>query len=172
MCFVPLFSGPLVVSPLPTDLYNCCTSFAVLLQYMWVVGLPGGRHCCTTFCCTAVSRCVDRFAAVVLSCRVSTASWIMFFLLLFFSRYTGPALAQFSVRLVLIYVGTFHTFPDILVPTRMMRCIHIPGTCHTSIFYVSSNNSSRTCVVVLQCSSFLRLLAAVALWHKSRRSVH
>ena len=37
-----------------------------------------GRHCCTTFCCTAVGGLVDRFLAAVCSCRVSAASWDSF----------------------------------------------------------------------------------------------
>ena len=41
------------------------TSFAVLYccNTWWVGGSLRGRHCCTTFCCTAVSRWVDRFVA-------------------------------------------------------------------------------------------------------------
>ena len=43
-----------------------------------------GRHCCTAFCCNALSGCVDRFVAVVVrSCRVSTASWDIFSIFLF-----------------------------------------------------------------------------------------
>ena len=64
-CFVLSFSGPImVVSPLSLDLYYCGIR---LLLYCccntWVGGSLRGRHCCTTFCCTAVSRWVDRFVA-------------------------------------------------------------------------------------------------------------
>ena len=38
-------------------LYYCCNT--------WVGGSLRGRHCCTTFCCTAVSGWVDRFVAVI-----------------------------------------------------------------------------------------------------------
>ena len=52
--------------------------------------------------CTALSVLVDHFVDVVLcSCRLSTASWGLFCSFsLFFSRYTGPALAYVTVPLV------------------------------------------------------------------------
>ena len=82
-CFVLLFSGPMVVSPLSrrwsaafeldtstTDvrrLLYCCNTW-------WVGGSLRGRHCCSTYCCTAVSGWVDRFVAVASCCGVSTGS--------------------------------------------------------------------------------------------------
>ena len=94
-CFVLLFSGPIMVSPLSSRplqlllighlLYCCCNTW-------WVGGSLRGRHCCTTFCCTAVSGWVDRFVAVfVCSCRVSTASWFFVYYFLFIFSPAIPA---------------------------------------------------------------------------------
>ena len=60
----------MVVSPLSLDLYYCCIRLLLYCCNTWWVvgGSLRGRHCCTTFCCTAVSRWVDRLVAVTLSC--------------------------------------------------------------------------------------------------------
>ena len=76
-CFVLLFSGHMVVSPLSLST-SINTTAAVYRHFLyccitwWVGGSLRGRYCCcTTFCCTAVSGWVDRSVAVVVcSCRL------------------------------------------------------------------------------------------------------
>ena len=72
------FVGVTAVLPL-----HCCCSTAVLLLYRVVGGYE-----------------VHRFVPVVCCCRVSTR--LRGFFSFFFSRYSGPALAWFSVPLVYI----------------------------------------------------------------------
>ena len=65
------FLDPLcMVSPLSLDLYYYCCIRHLLYCCCntWVGGSLRGRHGCTTFCCTAVSRWVDRFVAVTMLC--------------------------------------------------------------------------------------------------------
>ena len=92
-CFVLLFSGLMVAlhrslstSTAVRHLLYCCNT--------WRVGrsLLGGR-CCSTFCCIAVSGWVDRFVAVVCSCRVPTVSWVF---LLFFVAGEGKIIVLFQ----------------------------------------------------------------------------
>ena len=87
----------MVVSPLSLDLYYCCIRHLLYrCCNTWVGGSLHGRHSCTTFCSTVVSRWVDRFVAVTMLCVPPVVSptlrGLFFFLLYFLSSYTGPAL--------------------------------------------------------------------------------
>ena len=64
---------------------------------------------CATFCCTAASGWVDRFVAVTMMYVPVVCppfrGLLCFFIFPFFSRYPGPALAQFSIPLMELLRG-------------------------------------------------------------------
>ena len=67
-----------------------------------------GRHCCTRFCCTVVSGWVDSFVAVVVcSCRVSTASWDIFFFYPFSPGIPAPRWNSAAPLLIVKYFEVF-----------------------------------------------------------------
>ena len=85
----------MVVSPLSLDLYYCCIRHLLYCccTTWWVGGSLRGRHCCATFCCTAVSRWVDRFVAVTMLCVppvVSPPLCVFFFLFSFSPAMPAP----------------------------------------------------------------------------------
>ena len=76
-------------------LYSCNT--------WWVGGSLRGRHCCTTYCFTAVSGRVDRIVAVVCCGRVSTASCFFVFVFVFLPLYRPRAgIVQRPTSMILI----------------------------------------------------------------------
>ena len=89
-----------MVSPLSLDLYHCCTRHSLCCCCnTWVGGSLRGRHCCTTFCCTAVSRWVDRFVAVTIMCIspvVSQSLRRLFYSFFFFPQLRRPRAGIFQ----------------------------------------------------------------------------
>ena len=108
-CFVLLFSGPMVVSLLSLHdgamsvrAGHTCTAVR-LYNTWWVGGSLRGRHCCTTYCFTAVSGRVDRIVAVVCCGRVSTASCFFVFVFVFLPLYRPRAgIVQRPTSMILI----------------------------------------------------------------------
>ena len=74
MCFVLIFVAFWThhggLTALSLDLYYCSIRRLLYLccNTLWVGGSLRGRHCCTTFCCTAESGWVARFVAVTMLC--------------------------------------------------------------------------------------------------------
>ena len=103
-------------------LYRCTT--------WWVGGSLRERHCFTTPSCTAVSGWVHRFVAVVCSCRVSTASWrIFFFLSLFFSPLNRPraGMVQRTTSIFFVFFCVKRSINNHIV--RSVHKKHIIRTC-------------------------------------------
>ena len=96
-CFVPLFSGPTVVSPLSLDLYYCCIRHfccTAVIHGGWVDRFVG----VTVVLCFAVLLSVGEYIASLLLCVPVVCPRLLlfffsFFLFSFSFRYTGPALA-------------------------------------------------------------------------------
>ena len=98
-CFVLLFSGPMVVSPVSLDLFYCCTSFAVLLSYMvggWIASWASLLYYVLLYCCKWMGRSL-RCCCVFLSCIHGFVSFVFLFSP---AIYADPALALFRVPLV------------------------------------------------------------------------